>query len=88
MKTKLLLALIGFAGLASLGRAAVVVVDPLCRREVVSVRSVCRVPAGRVVYAPSEACRPRYGHYERVVQVRRDGCREVRTVFVADGRGR
>jgi siroheme synthase len=78
MNSKLLVALLGFAGLASLGRAAVVVVDPLCAREVV-VRSSYRAP-GRIVYVQPEPARPRFGWYERVFITRRDGCREIRYV--------
>jgi hypothetical protein len=84
MNSKLLVVLLGFAGLASLGRAAVVVVDSPYRREVV-VQSACRQPPGRVVYVQAEPARPRYGRYDRVVRFRRDGCREIRYVYVADG---
>jgi hypothetical protein len=77
MNSKLLFALLGFAGLASLGRASVEYVDPLCRRDVI-VRSECAPARGRIVYIQPEPCRPRYGYYERYVFFRHDGCREIR----------
>jgi hypothetical protein len=85
MKTKLLIALLGFAGLASLGRASVECGDLLYRREVVGWPG-CESAGCRVVYVQAEPPRPRHGWYQRVVYVRRDGCREIRYVYVADGR--
>jgi hypothetical protein len=87
MNSKLLIALLGFAGLASLGRASVGFADPLCRREVV-VRSEFAPACGRIVYVQPEPCRPRYGRYERYVYFRHDGCREIRWRYRADEHGR
>lgn len=87
MNSKLLIALLGFAGLASLGRAAVVYTDSPYRREVV-VRSYCPPADGRIVYVQPEPARPRFGWYERVIVRRSDGCREVRWHYRAQPRRR
>jgi hypothetical protein len=65
-------------------RTVRVVETPPCREpEAVVVQPACPPPT-RVVYVQD---RPhRHGHYERVVYVRGNGCREVRYVFVEDRR--
>ncbi|HEY4302660.1 MAG TPA: hypothetical protein VGM73_17445 [Candidatus Didemnitutus sp.] len=87
MNSKILIALLGFAGLTTLGRAAVWHEDAPYRREVVT-RSYCPPVCGRIVYVQREPFRPRVGHYERYTFFRNDGCREIRWRYCPGAWGR
>ncbi|HVU17057.1 MAG TPA: hypothetical protein VHD32_09025 [Candidatus Didemnitutus sp.] len=87
MNSKILFALLGFAGLTSLGHAAVGYGDAPYRRETVT-RSYCAPARGRIVYVQPEPGRPRFGHYERYTFFRNDGCREIRWRFCPDAHRR